>query len=102
MIDTKQIRESVAKICQKFGEEYWRDLDKKKEATEMNLLRTKLKGLNENDKKTIKAMTKDLETRQDSQDDESLLPRVKLTDIKKEKLYPKYISKSNKSCRIFP
>mgnify|MGYP003311727335 FL=1 len=31
MIDTKQIRESVATICQKYGEEYWRDLDKKKE-----------------------------------------------------------------------
>ena len=31
MIDTKQIRESVAIICQKYGEEYWRDLDKKKE-----------------------------------------------------------------------
>ena len=30
MIDTKQIRESVATICQKYGEEYWRDLDKKK------------------------------------------------------------------------
>mgnify|MGYP003326420531 CR=1 FL=1 len=31
LIDTKQIRESVATICQKFGEEYWRDLDKEKE-----------------------------------------------------------------------
>ena len=31
MIDTKQIRESVATICQKYGEEYWRCLDKKKE-----------------------------------------------------------------------
>ena len=31
MIDTKQIRESVATICQKFGEQYWRDLDKEKE-----------------------------------------------------------------------
>ncbi|MDC3076033.1 acyl-CoA/acyl-ACP dehydrogenase [Paracoccaceae bacterium] len=31
MIDTKQIRESVATICQKFGEQYWRDLDKGKE-----------------------------------------------------------------------
>ena len=31
MIDTKQIRESVATICQKYGEEYWRALDKKKE-----------------------------------------------------------------------
>ena len=31
MIDSKQIRESVATICQKYGEEYWRDLDKKKE-----------------------------------------------------------------------
>ncbi len=31
MIDTKQIRESVATICQKYGEEYWRGLDKKKE-----------------------------------------------------------------------
>ena len=31
MIDTKQIRESVAAICQKYGEEYWRNLDKKKE-----------------------------------------------------------------------
>ena len=31
MIDTKQIRESVATICQKYGEEYWRDLDKKKD-----------------------------------------------------------------------
>ena len=31
MIDTKQIRESVTTICQKYGEEYWRDLDKKKE-----------------------------------------------------------------------
>ena len=31
MIDTKQIRESVATICQKYGEEYWRNLDKKKE-----------------------------------------------------------------------
>ena len=31
MIDAKQIRESVATICQKYGEEYWRDLDKKKE-----------------------------------------------------------------------
>ncbi len=31
MIDTKQIRESVETICQKYGEEYWRDLDKKKE-----------------------------------------------------------------------
>ena len=31
MIDTKQIRESVATICQKYGEKYWRDLDKKKE-----------------------------------------------------------------------
>ena len=31
MIDTSQIRESVAAICRKFGEEYWRDLDKKKE-----------------------------------------------------------------------
>ncbi len=31
MIDTQQIRESVATICQKYGEEYWRDLDKKKE-----------------------------------------------------------------------
>ena len=31
MIDTKQIRESVAAICQKFGEEYWRNLDKKKD-----------------------------------------------------------------------
>ena len=31
MIDTKQIRESVATICQKYGEEYWRSLDKKKE-----------------------------------------------------------------------
>ena len=30
MIDTKQIRESVATICQKYGEEYWRALDKKK------------------------------------------------------------------------
>ena len=29
MIDTTQIRESVAAICQKFGEEYWRELDKK-------------------------------------------------------------------------
>ena len=31
MIDTKQIRESVATICQKYGEEYWRALDRKKE-----------------------------------------------------------------------
>ena len=31
MIDTKQIRETVATICQKYGEEYWRDLDKNKE-----------------------------------------------------------------------
>ena len=31
MIDTQQIRESVATICQKYGEEYWRNLDKKKE-----------------------------------------------------------------------
>ena len=31
MIDTQQIRETVATICQKYGEEYWRDLDKKKE-----------------------------------------------------------------------
>ena len=31
MIDTKQIRESVATICKKYGEEYWRILDKKKE-----------------------------------------------------------------------
>ena len=31
MIDTKQIRASVATICQKYGEEYWRNLDKKKE-----------------------------------------------------------------------
>jgi acyl-CoA dehydrogenase len=31
LIDTKQIRESVATICQNYGEEYWRDLDKKKE-----------------------------------------------------------------------
>ena len=31
MIDTTQIRESVAAICQKFGAEYWRNLDKKKE-----------------------------------------------------------------------
>jgi len=31
LIDTKQIRESVATICQKYGEEYWRALDKKKE-----------------------------------------------------------------------
>ena len=31
MIDTKQIRESVATICQKYVEEYWRNLDKKKE-----------------------------------------------------------------------
>ena len=31
MIDTKQIRESVATICQKYGEKYWRDLDKRKE-----------------------------------------------------------------------
>ena len=31
MIDTQQIRESVATICQKYGEEYWRALDKKKE-----------------------------------------------------------------------
>ena len=31
MIDTTQIRESVAAICQKFGEEYWRNLDKKKD-----------------------------------------------------------------------
>ena len=31
MIDTTQIRESVAAICQKFGEEYWRNLDKEKE-----------------------------------------------------------------------
>ena len=31
MIDTKQIRESVATICQKYGEKYWRALDKKKE-----------------------------------------------------------------------
>ena len=31
MIDTKQIRESVATICQKYGEKYWRNLDKKKE-----------------------------------------------------------------------
>ena len=31
MIDTKQIRESVETICKKYGEEYWRDLDKKKE-----------------------------------------------------------------------
>ena len=31
MIDTRQIRESVATICQKYGEEYWRDLDKNKE-----------------------------------------------------------------------
>jgi len=31
LIDTKQIRESVATICQKYGEEYWRGLDKKKE-----------------------------------------------------------------------
>ncbi len=31
MIDTKQIRKSVATICQKYGEEYWRALDKKKE-----------------------------------------------------------------------
>ena len=31
MIDTKQIRESVATICHKYGEHYWRDLDKKKE-----------------------------------------------------------------------
>ncbi len=31
MIDTKQIRESVATICQKYGEKYWRKLDKKKE-----------------------------------------------------------------------
>ena len=30
MTDTKQIRETVATICQKYGEEYWRDLDKKK------------------------------------------------------------------------
>jgi len=31
LIDTKQIRKSVATICQKYGEEYWRGLDKKKE-----------------------------------------------------------------------
>ena len=31
MIDTTQIRESVAAICQKFGEEYWRGLDKENE-----------------------------------------------------------------------
>ena len=31
MIDTAQIRESVAAICQKFGEEYWRGLDKENE-----------------------------------------------------------------------
>ena len=31
MIDEKQIRESVGTICQKYGEEYWRNLDKKKE-----------------------------------------------------------------------
>jgi len=31
LIDTKQIRESVATICQKYVEEYWRNLDKKKE-----------------------------------------------------------------------
>ena len=31
MIDTTQIRESVAAICQKFGEKYWRNLDKNKE-----------------------------------------------------------------------
>jgi len=31
LIDTTQIRESVAAICQKFGEAYWRNLDKKKE-----------------------------------------------------------------------
>ena len=31
MIDTTQIRDSVAAICQKFGEEYWRDLDKENE-----------------------------------------------------------------------
>ena len=31
MIDTTQIRQSVAAICQKFGEKYWRNLDKNKE-----------------------------------------------------------------------
>jgi alkylation response protein AidB-like acyl-CoA dehydrogenase len=31
LIDTTQIRESVAAICQKFGEKYWRNLDKNKE-----------------------------------------------------------------------
>ena len=31
MIDTTQIRDSVAAICQKFGEKYWRILDKNKE-----------------------------------------------------------------------
>ncbi len=31
MIDIQQVRESVATICQKYGEEYWRNLDKKKE-----------------------------------------------------------------------
>ena len=70
------------------------ELDEKKEKAEAKFLSEKLKSFTENDKKSIRSLTKKLEDRQNSRDDEAILPRVTVSDIKKEKKYPTHV----KSC----
>ena len=67
------------------------ELDEKKEKAEKNYLSDRLLQLNDSDKDLIESLTKKLEDRQNSKDDESLLPCVRVSDIKKEKKYPTHI-----------
>ena len=76
----------------------------KKEKAEKNYLSERLLQLNDSDKELIESLTKKLEDRQNSKDDESLLPCVRVSDIKKEKkfLFPPYLSSSLHSSPLQP
>ena len=77
------------------------NLNKRKEQRLKEELKEKAESLSENEKEQINSLAKRLKSRQESEDNPEIIPKVGISDIPKERIYAEPVSKIDKSTKNY-
>ena len=77
------------------------DLNKRNEQLLKEELKEKAENLSENEKEQISSLAKRLKSRQESEDNPEILPKVGISDIPKERIYSEPVSITDKSTKNY-
>jgi Zn-dependent M16 (insulinase) family peptidase len=77
------------------------NLNKRKEQRLKEELKEKAESLSENEKEQINSLAKRLKSRQESEDNPEILPKVGISDIPKERIYVEPVSTTDKSTKNY-